>query len=159
MQAGDAGRKLPMSMMLSNTPTNLGKANSEYDRLWKKNPIKFWKEHACSVGMPAALEDALKHVGTVWSGMDVVSDYDAKPLAPLVTGNSVEQDPVPPTLIISGSKDFSLLTSSEDAWKEFIPNFSAVNLEDCAHYPFYEDGSAFAASIRDFLDNVETSQA
>jgi proline iminopeptidase len=142
---------LPKSLILSNTPNNLGMANTEYDRLWNQNPFTFWNKHACRVGTPPPLQDALEHVGSVWGGMDAVTDYVAQPLAALA-GTAL-----PPTLVLSGGHDFAYKTSNEQAWKPLISSSSltSVNFESCAHYPFYEDGPAYTQAIDDFLKKAE----
>lgn len=130
-------------MILSNAAFSLGLANTEYDRLWKKNPLAFWNEHACRVGTPPPLEDALKHVGSVWGGMGVVADYVAQPIS--------DQENIPRTLVISGTHDFGYKASNEEAWKPLLPNIASVNLEHCAHYPFYEDGPAYGKILENFF--------
>jgi pimeloyl-ACP methyl ester carboxylesterase len=135
------------SMILSTAAFSLGIAGTEYDRLYKNNPIAFWNEHACRVGTPPPLQDALRHLGSVWGGMDVVADYVAQPIA--------NKEAIPPTLVISGSYDFGYKASNEEAWKPLIPNVVSVNLENCAHYPFYEDGPTYGRVIEDFLKTVE----
>ena len=135
------------SMILSNAGISMRQNNAEYDRLWAKNPKEFWTKHACRVGTPPPLADAFQNLGKVWGGMGVVLDWEAVPIA--------NQDSVPPTLVISGSFDFSYKGSNAEAWKPFLPNLVAVNLEKCAHYPFYEDGPEYGRIIDDFLDSVE----
>jgi pimeloyl-ACP methyl ester carboxylesterase len=79
--------------------------------------------------------------------MGVVADYVAQPIA--------NKEAITPTLVISGSYDFGYKASNEDAWKPLIPNVVSVNLENCAHYPLYEDGPTFGRVIEDFLEKAE----
>ena len=160
------------SLVLSNTPTDLGKANSNYDKLYAKNPLTFWKNHACKVGIPAILKDAMQHTGSpkIWSGMDAIPNYQVKPLPPLGP-KSNERTPV---LILSGSQDFAYPVSNEEAWRNvFLKqttqqqppstdakiarsslSFSVKNFDNCAHYPFYENGATYGTVINEFLKEI-----
>ena len=133
------------SLVLCSTPTNMKLAGDSYDRLALQNPIDFWKNHVSSVSSPA-LDDALKHVGHVWSGIDVVMDYVA---TPPVTSESV----FPNTLVVSGVNDFAF--ESSRGWKEVIGGHAAlvedVCLEHCAHYPHLEDGAELGHLLDAFL--------
>ena len=130
------------SLILSNTGTDMSKTMQEYDRLQKANPTKFWNTHACRVGMPEALKDAMRNGGTVWGGMGVVADYKAEPL---VSSSS----PSPPTLLIQTRHDFGAAVSQN--WRDFLPIEEEVMLENCAHYPHLEDGATFGKVISDFV--------
>jgi pimeloyl-ACP methyl ester carboxylesterase len=131
------------SLILSNTGTDMNKTLQEYDRLQKADPSKFWKTHACRVGMPEALKDAMQHGGTVWSGMDVVVDYKAEPL-----GSS------PPTLLIQTRHDFGAAVSQN--WRDLLSIEQEVLLDNCAHYPHLEDGATFGKLVSDFMQRHET---
>jgi pimeloyl-ACP methyl ester carboxylesterase len=141
------------SVILSNTPTNLGQCNTDYDRLYAKNPFQFWQNHACRVGTPPPLQDAMKHAGTVWMGMDVVADYRAAPL-PLTNNHAV------PMLVISCQRDFAYDTSNERNWQALMPASTIdygtfVTLDNCAHYPFYEDKIAYGKILTEFLSPLD----
>lgn len=148
------GSTLPAcrSVILSNTPTDLGQCNRDYDRLYAKNPLLFWKRHACRVGTPVPLQDAMNHAGSVWMGMDAVIDYQATPLT--VTQRTNDSNLVP-FLVISCERDFAFETSNESSWKAVLPSSNDqgrfVTLNDCAHYPFYEDKTAYSTILQEFL--------
>lgn len=135
-----------ISLILSNSGTNMKRNLEEYDRLEKLNPKIFWKTHVCrKVPTPDALKDAMRHVGRVWGGMEAVLDYKAERLA---------IEPCPPTLLIRGTHDFGYATS--DNWRDMVPNLEKeVVLENCAHYPHLEDGDNFGKLITDFLHQHE----
>jgi pimeloyl-ACP methyl ester carboxylesterase len=139
--------ELVQSLILSNAPTNIKESNDEYDRLYKMNPLTFWNKHACRVGTPPALQDAMAHAGSVWVGMDVVLDYVAQP--------SINAEKLPPTLVISGSNDFAYKTSNEGAWRELLPDCAVVNFDHGAHYPFYESGAVYGRRVEEFLTKYE----
>ena len=141
------------SLILSNTPTNMKISHDEYSRLQNQNPLTFWTRHACRVGVPPALQDAMAHLGTVWMGMDVVLDYAVKPLSDPAT---TRERFLPATLIVSGSNDFGYKISNQDAWKEFIPGCESMNFENGGHYPFYEDGFEFGHVVESFLSRVDS---
>ena len=131
------------SLVLCSTPTNMKLAGDSYDRLALRNPLGFWKKHVSSVSSPA-LDDALKHVGHVWSGMGVVMDYVATPPTSSV---------FPSTLVVSGTNDFAFESSRN--WKEVIGGDAAlvedVCLEHCAHYPHLERGAELGRLLEAFL--------
>jgi pimeloyl-ACP methyl ester carboxylesterase len=142
------------SVILSNTPTDLGQCNRDYDRLYAKNPLLFWKRHACRVGTPAPLQDAMNHAGSVWMGMDAVIDYQAA--VPLhVTQRTKDSNNLVPFLVISCERDFAFETSNESSWKALLPSSNDqhrfVTLNGCAHYPFYEDKTAYSTILQEFL--------
>ena len=139
--------ELVQSLILSNAPTNIKVSNDEYERLYKMNPLTFWNKHACRVGTPAPLQDAMAHAGSVWMGMDVVLDYVAQP--------SVNIEVLPPTLVVSGSNDFAYKTSNKDAWRELLPYCTVVNFDHGAHYPFYESGPEYGRIVEEFLSAFE----
>ena len=93
-------------------------AGDAYDRLALRNPLGFWAQRVCSVENPA-LDDALKHVGHVWAGMDVVLDYVASPPATAT---------FPKTLVISCTNDFGVDSSLE--WKKSVLNVGVVDVEE-----------------------------
>jgi len=142
------------SLVLSNAPTSMRRAGDEYDRLERADPAAFWRDHACRVGIPPALEDAFQHAGSVWVGMDAVADYAASPIP---DDGVAEGDSFPRTLVISGSRDFGYQASNEGAWREVLSSPShpsrmqAINIQDGAHYPFYEDGKGYASILEGFL--------
>jgi pimeloyl-ACP methyl ester carboxylesterase len=146
------------SVILSNTPTNLQQCNQDYDCLFARDPLQFWKKHACNIGIPPSLQDAMKNAGTVWTGMDVVADYRARPLS---LGDQSNKDlETPQLLILSCTRDFAYPTSNEVAWREVIPmsymnQTQFVNFDDCSHYPFYEDEASYGRTLRDFFSYVE----
>jgi pimeloyl-ACP methyl ester carboxylesterase len=135
----------------------LQQCNQDYDRLYARNPFQFWKQYACNIGIPPALDDAMKHAGTVWMGMDAVADYKAEPLD---MGTTCESTKIPRLLVISCKQDFAYPTSNEEVWIRVIPQSYMehprfVTLEDCRHYPFYENEAVYGQTLRDFLAHVE----
>jgi len=133
------------SLILSNAPQNMRRANEAYDHLQLQDPFNFWSSHVCRVGTPRPLQDALENLGTVWGGMDDVVDFVAQP----------SDASLPPTLLISGECDFAKETSGKLAWAPLIPDSEFVEMKDCAHYPFYEDGEAYARFVLEFWKKVE----
>jgi hypothetical protein len=86
--------------------------------------------------------------------MDAVTDYVAQPLPADAAAL------IPSTLVLSGGHDFAYKASNEQAWKPLLisssgSSLTSVNLESCAHYPFYEDGPAYTQAIDDFLKKTE----
>jgi proline iminopeptidase len=156
------------SLILSNTPTSMAMAGSEYDRLYAKSPATFWNEHVCrmprwrhlpailgglAATTPPALTNALANVGTVWSGMDVVLDWEA------TTKDDITSDKLfPPTLILGGLHDFGAKASS--GWKRdlMIPHAEMITLDNCAHYPLLEDGPTFGRLVEDFCQCQEEDE-
>mmetsp|Transcript_24100 Transcript_24100/g.33677 ORF Transcript_24100/g.33677 Transcript_24100/m.33677 type:complete len:360 (-) Transcript_24100:54-1133(-) len=142
------------SLILSNAPTTMKKANDEYDRLHEETGDSFWNDHVCRTsssstsasspfdnGMPPPLQDAMKHVSRYWGGMDVVIHYTAKPMA----GSS------PPVICIVGEHDFGIAASA--GWPRLIGeknSLESVVLKNCAHYPFLEDMNSFGTVIQTF---------
>jgi hypothetical protein len=132
--------KIPQSVILSNTPTDLGRCNDDYDRLYGTNPFTFWKRHVICNNkdgwiVPPSLQDAMTKTGNIWVGMDVVSNYRAKPLSSSwdwndVNGNNDDEDDEdagtdsgihqPSMLVISASNDFAHRTSNEGVWKSLL---------------------------------------
>jgi len=144
------------SLVLSNSPTNMRLADEEYGRLEAKNPLAFWHDHACRVGIPPALGDAFRHTGKVWIGMDVVIDYAAERKPP--TTAAAAEEGFPPTLVVSGSCDFGYEVSNEDAWRAVLPDGKlreAFNFDSGRHYPFYEDPVAYGRVVEGFLSEIE----
>ncbi|KAG7349435.1 serine aminopeptidase, S33 [Nitzschia inconspicua] len=143
------------SVMLSNTPNDLGRCNRDYDRMYAKNPLLFWQQHVCRVGTPPPLQDAMKHMGTVWTGMDVVAGYREAPLP-----HKKENDEMIPLLVISCTRDFAFDTSNGNVWVSLLSQNSSghrefVTLENAAHYPFYENKTAYGEILCEFLSHVE----
>lgn len=138
------------SLILSNAANNMKTAEESYDRLSLINPLGFWTQNVCKV-KSAALDDAMKHVGHVWTGMDVVLDYLATPMSTM--SNINDKDAAKPkTLVITCKDDFGY--DASQGWKELIGDNAKVQevyLENCAHYPHLEDGAAFAALLDDFM--------
>mmetsp|Transcript_3490 Transcript_3490/g.5353 ORF Transcript_3490/g.5353 Transcript_3490/m.5353 type:complete len:362 (+) Transcript_3490:121-1206(+) len=142
------------SLILSNAPTTMKKANDEYDRLQEETGDSFWKDHVCRTssssssvpspldnGMPPPLQDAMKHVSRYWGGMDVVIHYAAKPMI----------DSSPPVICIVGEHDFGIAASA--GWPRLIGeknHLESVVLKNCAHYPFLEDMDSFGTVIQTF---------
>ena len=129
------------SLILANTNTNMKYCSDEYSRLSLKNPADFWNKHVCRCSeTPPALDDALRHTGSVWGGMGVVIHWTAKPYDPKI---------IPPTLLLSGEYDFGAKAS--EGWKDLLPSAQSVVMENCAHYPHLEDGATFGRIVKDFL--------
>ena len=95
--------------------------------------------------MPLALEDAIRHAGTVWMGMNVVIDYKAKPLdfAP------------PPTLLLQGEYDFGAAASRN--WRDIMPIEQEVEIKQSAHYLHLENGEEFGKLVGNFLQRHDPS--
>ena len=145
------------SLILSNAPTNMKKAGEAYNKMALKNPLGFWKQHVCQVQSPV-LDDALRHVGHVWAGMDVVLDYVAIPPS---TSSSLFP---PRTLVITCAKDFGF--ESSQGWKDAMTAGDDSSLEEgmieeicldhCAHYPHLEDGPTLGRILDDFMTKHES---
>jgi len=148
------------SLILSNAPTNMKVAGQAYDRLTLQNPLTFWKQHVCQISNTPALDDAMKHVGSVWATMDVVQDYVALPPSSPPSSSFPFQ-----TLVINCPKDFAF--ESARGWKDVLASSAQednkehvveeVLLEQCAHYPHLEDGPAYGRILDTFLASTDGS--
>ena len=149
------------ALLLSNAAVSMKAANDEYDRYYKQNPFKFWNEHACSVGIPPPLQDSMNNAGSVWAGMDVVLNDIALPRPRRGHQQKQQHDrsAVFPqhVLILTGSSDFGLKASTEQAWNDYLfhCDVQGVHFDDCAHYPFYEKPNEFGSAMDKFLDKIE----
>ena len=157
------------SLILANSANNMKAAGDAYDRLARSNPIAFWKQNVCKVKNPA-LDDAMKNLGNVWSGMDVVLDYVAVPPSEEIFKVNKDLYKEVRALIITCQDDFGY--ESSRGWKEILldvgrsdSNNAGIDdngdlvkemyLDNCAHYPHLEDEVSFGNTIDKFLDKIE----
>ena len=174
-QSSDSSERSPApskcrSLILCNASISMKLVHDEYDRLYKQNPLTFWKEHVIRrVGdsgvkgrkifggiignnnnnnnMPPALQDAMKDANTcVWGGMDVVVDDVALPRRSEQEQHDTESTKTTTTfpqhvLIVTGGYDFGLKASTTYAWKDYLL------LSDCSKSDIqsihFEDGAHY----------------
>jgi len=171
-----------LSFILSNASTNFALSSSEQHRLFQEFNVKilqtqmpskqqqtqnklsiqdqFFQTHICRTSAkPKELELALNRRGKNWSAndyiaipLDIESDADAK---------SIQQ--FPQTLIIRGQHDF-VTEGCTRGWKDLLASpqqdgrteLSEVILEDCAHYPHFEQPEKYSSLIEEFCSRVES---
>ena len=164
-----------LSLCLSNASTNFQLSSSEQARLFqefhsqhsqtkmqeKSLSDQFFQTHICRTRTkPAELELALSRRGVEWSA----NDYSATPFAPaslFATNESTEF--FPPILIIRGLHDFVTETCTR-GWYDIFPSFlkdghnrvKEVILEDCAHYPHFEQPERYACEVEQFCCIAES---
>ena len=171
-----SGGSIPqcLSLILSNASTNFELSSSEQTRMFteynlqhlqtqmpfkqkhqtKKLSIhdQFFQTHICRTSTkPADLVSSLSRRGKDWSA----NDYSVTPVSEMaVSGNNF-----PPVLIIRGQYDF-VTEACTQGWKDIFAlmknKLSEVILEDCAHYPHFEQPEKYSQCIELFCFNAES---
>lgn len=150
-----------LSLILSNASTNFDLSNAEQECLFqefqlqqmqttkipKKMSIEdqFFHAHVCRTdAKPSELELAFNKRGKQWSA----KGYNAEP---------VEQSSTyPPGLIIRGQHDF-VSERCTRGWKDILNSeLEEVVLEDCAHYPHFEQPEKYSALIEYFCSKYDS---
>lgn len=128
---------------------------------------QFFQSHICRTPTkPAALVSALNRRGKDWSA----NEYKAVPLvrrgtetaSEIATGSSTIQ--FPPVLIIRGQYDF-VIEKCTRGWKDLLSSplkggqsseLKEVILDDCAHYPHFEQPEKYSYEVESFLSISES---
>lgn len=142
------------SLILCSASQNMKVTNDEYDRLQAEKRKAFWTQHVCKKGIPSPLDNAFKHLGTTWHGMDCVIDFVALPM-PNKEGSTVISHP--PVLLLWGKDDFGYQSNNDKVWRPLLQTeVEAYEFGNCAHYPFYEEPEVFGRIVEEFMQRIET---
>jgi proline iminopeptidase len=166
---------LCLSLILSNASTNFQLSSSEQIRLFQEFQLQhsetkmhetslsnqFFQFHICRTPIkPAELELALSRRGMEWSA----NEYSAMPLAPASTvAANGTTELLPPILIVRGLHDFVTETCTR-GWNDIFASslkdghrqVKEVILDNCAHYPHFEQPERYACEIEQFCSNSES---
>ena len=168
-----------LSFILSNASTNFELSSSEQTRLFteynlqllqtqmppkqtkhqtKKLSIhdQFFQTHICRTSTkPVDLVSALSRRGKDWSA----NDYSVSSVSEI----AVSGDTFPPVLIIRGQYDF-VTEACTQGWNDIFAShmknsncgLQEVVLEDCAHYPHFEQPENYSQCIDEFCSTAES---
>ena len=154
-----------LSAILSSAPTNIAELEKDFVRLYEElsQPDAegsanvsdaeldelFRKNHQCRLTeMPAVLQEAYDNAGTVWSGIDAIAEYVARP-PPEGAAR------MPSTLIMRGAHDF-VSEASVNGWKDAFntPCLRFKTLEGCSHHGLFEKGSLYGGIVDSYFGNT-----
>ena len=95
--------------------------------------------------MPKILQDAYDNAGTVWSGIDAIAAYVARPPP---EGSAR----MPSTMIMRGEHDF-VSEASVNGWKDSFntPFLRFKILEGCSHHGLFEKGALYGEIVDSYF--------
>ncbi|KAL9187993.1 hypothetical protein ACHAXT_006371 [Thalassiosira profunda] len=172
-----------LSLILSNASTNFQLSSSEQMRMFQEFQLQhfqtamptkkeqrqrppsirdqFFHTHICRTpDKPAELESALTRRGKEWSA----NDYALSPLDAGAMKLAEADGHFPPVLLIRGQHDF-VTKECTSGWKDVLalpsedgPVFKDIVLEDCAHYPHFEQPDTYSHEINKFCTMAERDE-
>ncbi len=146
-----------LSVILSSTPTSIPQMEKDWDAMAKTLfwPNLFQKTHLCRTPeLPKPLEDAYAKAGTVWSGTDAISDYNAQP--PNV-GDLGSEAYMPSAFILRGEHDVVTEACSK-GWKEGLLRCRSVRertLEGFSHHGLLENGPMYGDIVDSYFGEYD----
>jgi pimeloyl-ACP methyl ester carboxylesterase len=127
---------------------------------------EFFHSHICrAMNKPAELELALSRRGMEWSA----NEYSATPLSlvqdplpsiPTTDESVASANPMnrfPPVLLIRGQYDFVTEICTRGWFEIFTDGIQEVIVDDCAHYPHFEQPERYSYQIERFCGLAESS--